>query len=101
MDGAPGIQPGAKAPYKRRAIHGPEGPCSLHRIVLEVFLQPLLHDFDSLRTFVDEQKVAAVFGGGFAGGSAAGEEVEDSVAGVGMDLYDAFEDAERLLGGVA
>ncbi len=39
--------------------------------------------------------------GGFAGGAAAGEEVEDEVPGLGVDADDALEDAEGFLGGVA
>ncbi len=52
--------------------------------------------FSSMRV-----KAAVVAGGGEAGGAAAGEEVEDAVAGVGVDADDAVEDAEGLLGGVA
>ena len=45
--------------------------------------------------------MAIVAQGGEAGGAGAGEEVEDAVVGVRVDSDDAFEDAERLLGGVA
>ena len=63
--------------------------------------QTPVHDGDGLGVGVDEEEAAAVLRGGFAGGSAAGEEVEDEVSGVGVDADDAFEDAEGLLGGVA
>ena len=64
-------------------------------------LKPTVHEFAGFRTFIDEQEVAAVASGGHASGPAAGEEVEDRVAGVGVDADDAFQDAEGLLRGVA
>ena len=43
--------------------------------------------------FVDHDEGAAVLCCGCAGGSAAGEEVEHRVAGVGVDAHDSLEDS--------
>jgi len=52
--------------------------------------QALAHDGDGFGVLVDEDVIAVVAGGGFAGCAGAGEEVEDGVAGVGVDADDAF-----------
>ena len=59
------------------------------------------HDADGVGALVDEEEAAVGFGGGDAGGAGAGEEVEDGVAFVRVDLDDAVEEFEGLLGGVA
>jgi hypothetical protein len=59
------------------------------------------HHGDGLRVVIDEDRAASKLDGGGAGGPAAGEEVEDAVAGVGVDADDPPEDGEGLLGGVA
>ncbi len=58
-----------------------------------VGLEALFHDLECGFAFVDQDEVAVVFCGGFAGGAASGEEVEDGLAGVGVDADDALEDA--------
>jgi len=49
-----------------------------------------LHQRDGFGVLVDEDVVAVVLCGGEAGGAGAGEEVEDGVAGIGVDADDAF-----------
>ena len=62
-------------------------------------MKALAHDGAGLGVLVDHDEAALVAGGGLGGGAGAGEEVEDGVAGVGVDADDAFEDAERFLVG--
>ena len=52
--------------------------------------QSVRHYADGLRAIVDHDEAAAVFGGGFACRAAACEEVQNEVAGVGVDLDDAL-----------
>jgi len=52
-----------------------------------------VHDSDGGGVFVDHDEAAAVSGCGFACGSAACEEIQYGVAGVGVDADDALEDA--------
>lgn len=59
-----------------------------------------MHEGDGLGGLVDEGGVALVADSRKACGSGASEEVEDVVAGVRVDAEDAFENSERLLGGV-
>ena len=59
------------------------------------------HELDGFEAAVDEQEAAPEIGRGDAGGSTAGEEVEDEVAGAGVDAHDALEELERLLRRVA
>ena len=61
----------------------------------------MTHERAGFGALVDQNEVAIVAGRGLAGRSAAGEEVEHRIAGVGVHAHDAFEDAERLLSGVA
>ena len=67
---------------------------------LQCVSQSILHDSDGFGVVIDERKVAALLVGGFAESAAAGEEVQDAVAGVGMDADDAAEYMQRLLGSV-
>ena len=58
-----------------------------------VGLETFFHDSDCGGAFVDHDEAALVFGCGFGGGSATGEEVEDGVSGVGVDTDDALENS--------
>ena len=60
-----------------------------------------LHNRDGLRVIVNEHERATAFLGRYAGGAAAGEEIEHRIAGIGGSPNNAPQYAERLLRGVA
>ena len=60
--------------------------------------QPLFHDSDRLGIVVHEHCIATVAHGCFSRCSAAGEEVEYPVPGIGMDFHDTVEGLRRILG---
>jgi len=58
-----------------------------------VGLESVFHDSDGGGALIDHDEAALVFCGGFGGGAAAREEVENRVTGVRVDADDPFEDA--------
>src|SRR5690554_1444821 len=63
--------------------------------------QPPCHDLHRLDVAVDERAVTAKAYGRLTGGSTTSEEVENLVAGAGVDLHDPVQDPERFLRRIA
>ncbi len=73
----------------------------LERDVFEGVAQALFDQADGKVGDVDANPLSPEFFGGVDGGAAAAERVKHHVAGVGRGGDDAFEQSDRLLGGVA
>ena len=63
--------------------------------------QATLHHLHRFRIIVNQRELAAFQTRGFAQGAAAGEEVQQVIAGVGMNADDATDDGQGFLSGVA